>query len=152
MLREEFWSKTAVTAHPDDCWEWQRSRNPTGHGRVTFKGSQGYEYSHRVAWQLVNGAIPDGFVVCHACDNPPCCNPSHLFLGTLSENCADKVAKNRQAKGNNFPFSKLNPKLVREIRALAADGLTCPEIARRIGHHRLAVRKVLTGQTWRHVT
>ena len=71
-----------------DCWEWLKCRDRDGYGS-TGRGS-----AHRLAWSLVNGPIPNGLCCLHSCDNPRCCNPAHLFLGTHADNVADKVRKN----------------------------------------------------------
>lgn len=74
------------------CWEWTRgTRN--GYGVVSFQGSN--VPAHRASWIAKNGAIPSGLVVCHRCDNPPCVNPDHLFLGTSTDNNRDMLAKGR---------------------------------------------------------
>jgi hypothetical protein len=92
-----------VTAN--GCLEWTGSRLPRGYGHIWFNGSR--TYTHRLAWELANGPIPDGLNVLHHCDNPPCCEtePSeeypegHLFLGTQLDNVTDMVAKGRGAGG-----------------------------------------------------
>lgn len=76
------------------------AKDPKGYGRVMIRDNGGTELSHRIAWILVNGPVPpETPCVLHACDNPPCCNPAHLFLGTNDDNVADMVAKGRQAHG-----------------------------------------------------
>jgi hypothetical protein len=82
------------SAGPDACWPWQGGRKVKGYGRLMrdYKDLQ----SHRVAWEETFGPIPDGLQVLHHCDNPPCCNPAHLFLGTPGDNVRDMVAKGRQ--------------------------------------------------------
>ncbi len=89
-FEERFWARVAKT---DTCWEWQGARLPTGYGRVTFDGEN--TSAHRAAWILTKGPIPDGQHVCHTCDNPPCCNPLHLFLGTHRDNMQDAQRKGR---------------------------------------------------------
>lgn len=92
---DKFWSRVKI-GNPDECWEWQASCFPTGYGHLTIKGKS--LYSHRVSWELTNGEIPDGLFVCHKCDNPPCCNPQHLFVGTPLDNVRDRDAKGRGRK------------------------------------------------------
>ncbi len=82
------------------CFIWARRRDRDGYGRLTFKSEE--VAAHRVAWILAHGHIPRGLHVLHRCDNPPCVNPDHLFLGTHADNMADMMAKGRyvQCKPN----------------------------------------------------
>ena len=82
----------------DQCWEWSGSRFRTGYGRLKIDGKT--TSAHRLSWMLHNGPIPDGTCVCHRCDNPPCVNPEHLFLGTKADNNLDRDAKGRTARGD----------------------------------------------------
>lgn len=75
------------------CIEWTGRTLPRGYGAVYVDGKQ--VLTHRLAWTLANGPIPDGLHVLHHCDNPPCCNVEHLFLGTNADNAADRDAKGR---------------------------------------------------------
>lgn len=120
-IADRLWSGLAV--REDGCIEWVRSVNPGGYGRIT-RGARGagYALTHRVSWELVNGPVPDGSYVLHACDNPPCCNPDHLWLGSLSDNTQDMVAKGRSrtATGVAHRDAKLTWDEVQRLRALAA--------------------------------
>lgn len=133
------------------CWPWTAAGLPDGYGRLSRKGI-GY-LAHRMAWSLTNGPIPDGMNVCHRCDNPPCCNPTHLFLGTVADNNADKLAKGRHVAlvGELNGVARLTPDRVREIRALAAEGWDKARIARNFSVGRTTIRDVLSGRNWSHV-
>ena len=89
---EKFWRRIEITG-PDDCWGWQGTTNAYGHGRLTYENT--WWVASRLAWALTNGPIPDGLCVLHRCDNPPCCNPAHLFLGTRADNTTDMMTKGR---------------------------------------------------------
>ena len=124
-LSHRFWSKVARGA---GCWAWQASRDRHGYGRFGLDGH--VEYAHRVAWVLTRGAIPQGLRVLHRCDNPPCCNPAHLYLGTPAQNTADMISRGREGflKNNRFltrpednrgernPAAKLTAAQVHDIR------------------------------------
>lgn len=83
----------AKESTPIECWEWQGAISAKGYGRLTY--NQKRLSAHRVAYELYRGEIPNGFLVCHLCDNPRCCNPHHLWLGTAKENTQDAIAKGR---------------------------------------------------------
>lgn len=101
-LDERFWAKVGISAE-DRCWEWSGNRNPKGYGSFSpywppVRGAT--KIAHRWAWMLANGTeVPDGLLVLHRCDNPPCCNPGHLWLGTAADNSADMVLKGRSHTG-----------------------------------------------------
>ena len=79
---------------PNGCLEWTGSTVAAGYGRIWFRGK--LVATHRLAWTLVNGPILDGLNILHRCDNPPCCDPTHLRVGTQAENVADMAMKGRR--------------------------------------------------------
>ncbi len=92
-IAARFWAK--VDRQDDSsCWEWQGAKVSQGYGWLSI-GHNHQEYAHRMAWELVYGPIPEGIQVCHHCDNPPCVNPVHLWLGTQTDNIADRDRKGR---------------------------------------------------------
>ena len=88
---ESFWAKVQKS---DGCWEWMAAKNHNGYGIVSKRS--GNQLAHRVAWIMVRGAIPFGRNVLHRCDNPPCVNPDHLFLGTQAENITEVSGARRE--------------------------------------------------------
>jgi HNH endonuclease len=87
--------RRGLTLAPSGCIEWTGSKDPSGYGRIGIAGVR--HRTHRLAWELVHGPIPEGIQVLHRCDNRPCCNVEHLFLGTNAVNMADRDAKGRHA-------------------------------------------------------
>lgn len=94
-IEKRFWHKVDKTG---DCWLWLGHKSSKGYGGVQVDGLS--KKAHRVAYELVNGPIPEGLYACHTCDNPSCVNPAHIFLGTQHENMADMVAKGRLVSAN----------------------------------------------------
>lgn len=107
-----------------ECWEWQKSSDKSGYGLIKhrFFGSV-WMYTHRAMWHACFGDIGEGQVVMHKCDNPKCCNPEHLMLGTQSDNMRDMVNKDRASS------AKLKLEQVTEIRELLLVGLSRAELA-----------------------
>lgn len=117
----------------DDCWLWigPRCKGPSliyGHFHIRDRSLK----AHRVAYILENGKIPKGLYVLHSCDNPLCVNPSHLFLGTHSDNIKDCVMKGRwnRPRGENHPDATLTNRQHNKIITLGRTG--------RYRHHELA--------------
>jgi hypothetical protein len=149
-LEESFWAKV-IKAGPDDCWGWAAGRDDDGYGQFRVTGRRRCMGSHRFSWELHFGAIPEDLQVLHRCDNPPCVNPAHLFLGTNQDNHNDKMAKGRQAKGERNPGAKLTETQVIEIReVIQDDGLAA--LARKYGVSKTQIRRIASGISWPHVS
>lgn len=135
----------------DGCWEFTGCRTPLGYGRIQHAGNS--VGAHRFMWASINGPIPAGMFVCHRCDNPPCCNPDHLFLGTARDNNADRDRKGRQARqpGAANGRSKLTPADVRDIRAMRIQGALQREIGERYGLQQSTVSAILHRKLWADV-
>ena len=95
------WIVKRVLQVPEtNCWEWQGVMHHSGYG--CFKQAGKFVYSHIASYRAFNGPT-DGKFVCHACDNPKCCHPRHLFLGTHQENMDDMKAKGRGRNQSSKP-------------------------------------------------
>jgi hypothetical protein len=158
----DFFERVKI-GEPSECWEWQGPRDASGYGRVWYQGRRWR--AHRLMWTLSGLLLADGLVICHRCDNPPCVNLEHLFLGTYADNAHDRDRKGRQraasglahgrytkpersARGERNGQSKLTPDAVADIRARYRPGLGAA-LAREYGVSKTAVQYVLSGETWR---
>lgn len=112
---KRFWSKVDTSRGMFACWLWTDGCNRDGYGKFGWRGK--WRFAHRIMWELMRGDIGKQRVL-HQCDNPRCCNPSHLFLGTQQDNIRDMINKGRsnRVKGERSPFHKLTEQQVREIR------------------------------------
>ena len=163
-LSTRFWSR--VDRSGDGCWPWT-GKNRRKDGRGVLSVNNRPEHAPRVAWELTFGPIPDGLWILHECDNPPCCRPSHLLLGTPADNVADRVRRERSGKGDES-WSRMHPeRLARgervasakltepQVRAIreryAAGAATQWELAHEYGVHQAAIWRIVRGRTWKHV-
>lgn len=147
---ERFWKYTKIA---EGCWEWQSAKICIdGRCAGVLRISNRNVYASRFSWELHNGPIPDGLLVCHHCDNALCVRPDHLFLGTSADNSADMVRKGRQTKGITHYRAKLTDAQVREIRSLQVTGYGFySETARKYGITEATFRLVYRRKTWKHV-
>lgn len=148
-LEKRFWSKVD-RGKKAECWEWTGSiRKKMGYG-VFWMTSDNNRHAHRVCWELVNGPIPDGKLVLHHCDNRRCVNPTHLFLGTQSDNVNDRVKKGRSACGEGHGMSKLTENDVRELRRRFGS-TTLVSLAKEFGISVTHVCNIVHRKNWTHV-
>lgn len=173
-LENRFWEKVARS---ESCWEWTGYLDRRGYGRIGTGGrGQDMLLAHRAAWLLHFGAIPDGLMVCHTCDNPRCVRVGHLFLGTAKDNTTDAIHKRRflsdarlvatRARSGDASYQRREPSLVRrgadaprakltwdevrEIRQLYATGLsTLAVLGARYGVGLTTISAVVRKETWK---
>lgn len=142
QLPRRFREKVSVVE--TGCWEWIGSRHRGGYGQVWLDGR--VVQAHRLSFERHVGPIPPGMLICHRCDNPPCVNPAHLFLGTMADNAADMIAKGRwkapAIKVVSDGLAKLHEDDVPEIRRRMADGESRASIARSLGVSRRTIGRV----------
>lgn len=172
-----FWAKVDKSG---DCWIWTASRDRAGYGKFSVR-HQTHEKAHRWIYKTLVGPIAPGLVVCHSCDNPPCVNPAHLFLGTHKDNMQDAVQKGRQARGDRTgsrlyperrargdthgmrkhpearlygarnPRARLTDEQVRAIRKAFADGAVQRHLAFEYGVSPATINRVVHGESWTHL-
>lgn len=163
-ISNHFWSRVDRKENPYACWEWKGPINTyrMGYGIVSIHRKT--KRAHRVAFELAYGNIPDGKLVLHKCDNPRCCNPAHLFLGSHKDNSRDMVSKGRMSiacwkspnrksppvlKGEKNPMAKLNWIAVRKMRNKHTDeGTSVADLAREFGISWTLAKMVIANQIW----
>ncbi len=146
-----FWTQVDKSGGPESCWPWLGARDKAGYGATSlYKKNM---KAHRLAYLYSNGKIPEGKNVCHSCDNPPCCNPDHLFAGTGPENTADRHAKNRDARGERNGNSVLTEQQVRTIRDIYStmENPSSRTVARFFGVSKDTVQGIVNKKFWKHV-
>jgi hypothetical protein len=173
---EWFWAGVDKSGGPDACWEWRRGRSTEGYGVFCIARRQ--FRSNRAALMLTIGSLPDGDGALHKCDNPPCCNPAHLYPGDVRQNVADRDGRGRGAcgarcipkrllRGDEHPSrvhperrprgeahgnAKLSDEQVVEMRRLYAAGrITADAIASRYSISKDQLGRIVSGRAWRHV-
>lgn len=168
---EQFWASVDKSGGEEACWNWKQAKTYGEYYLGTHK-----ERTHRLAYNLSTGQdIPDGMEVCHTCDNPACCNPAHLFIGTHQENCQDRDRKKRGRRGvgrrkglvdDPIPTkkptgirngsrngqAKLTEDDVRAIRTVYATGTTTQRrLAKQYGVHPSLIGFIVRREYWQHV-
>ena len=147
-LAARFWSKVDRRG-PDECWPWIGSTNQQGYGQIRDGTAR---LASRVAWEMHTGAsVPEDLFVLHRCDNPPCVNPAHLFLGTLADNNRDMREKGRGCRGEKAPTAKLTEADVRNIRAQVSRGEDQGRLASAFSVSQSTISLIAAGKRWRHI-
>lgn len=142
---EHFWSRINV-GEPDACWLWTGPK-VRQYGYLKYQGERWR--AHRLAYHLTYNTLGKlDQMVCHKCDNPPCCNPKHLFLGTAADNTADMIHKGRCSEGELHPISFLTENKVQEIVDLYATGMSQRAIAERYSVAHRTIGQIVRGQSW----
>lgn len=152
-IAARLWPKARIDK-ATGCWNWTACTNSSGYGNIGHNGKT--VGAHRLAWELVNGSIPDGKFVLHHCDNRACINPVHLFLGGHLENARDRMRKGRSKgaapAGERNGSAKLTEGCVVFIRQLYGKGwYSQREIAEMFGVTQTVIGDLIRRKTWRHV-
>ena len=138
-------SRADQSAGPDACWPWTGTKNADGYGIIRRQGRR--HAASRMVYQVVCGDIPDGAVICHHCDNPACCNPKHLYAGSVAENSWDREFRNRGAALANG----LTLEQAAEVIRLVDSGAHVPDVSRHFGLPLVLVYQIRLGRKWRAV-
>ena len=159
-LETRFWTKARLG---DDCWMWSghtmggkdrrgyfRVRRAQDRARLGLRGSA--MAAHRVAWALTNGPIPDGLLIRHSCDNGLCVRPSHLLVGTQTDNMRDAIERDRFVCGEDHVHAKVTAADVRVIRSRYAEGdISLKKLGSEFGIDATTVRGIVMRRKWRHI-
>jgi len=142
-----FWSKVKKTR---GCWVWYAARNNMQYGQIFLNGK--VRYAHRISYEIANGPIRNGLWVLHSCDNPPCVNPNHLFLGTHTDNVQDCIRKGRDKKAYGEKAGKTKLRTDQVLRILSLRGkMTQREIGEYFGVDHTTVGHILRRTSWAHL-
>jgi hypothetical protein len=150
-LAERYENKIDRSGGESACHPWTGNTVADGYGMISV--DSGNRLAHRIGWALLNGEIPNGLFVCHTCDNPPCQNPRHWFLGTPGENSDDRERKGRghRTRGEASPNARLTEAQVIEIRRLQENGGTLRNLAEQFNVGRMTISKIVHRETWSHL-
>lgn len=143
---EKFWAKVDCRAD-NECWPWGGAPDKDGYGQIWDGYAGKMKRAHKVSAEIHHGES-NGRIVMHSCDMPSCCNPAHLSYGTNADNVADKVSKNRHAKGESQGHSKLTEAQVNEIRRRANEGYR--KLCNEFQLAPSTVYRIWHGQAWKH--
>ena len=135
--------------HDSGCWFWTAAKSDWGYG--CFWDGKRLVGAHRWSYEQVHGKLPRCIEARHTCHNRDCVNPAHIKPGTRQDNANDMVEAERQSKGESRPTSRLKEADVLKIRSEIKSGKAVKQIAREYDIAHSAIRKIKTGQAWKHV-
>jgi hypothetical protein len=151
-LKDAFLSHL-IPGLPTECWVWPDCKSKAGYGQFTYQSTR--YYAHRAAYEIFCGSIPSGLDILHTCDNPPCCNPAHLWAGTALDNINDMISKGRArrtpARGETSVLAKITAEDVIAIRRMDAEGITHEVIATHFPIARCTVSAICRRSLWKHI-
>lgn len=155
-FEQRFWANV-LKGGPDECWPWTASASKEGYGRIRRCGK--LVVAHRASYEMHIGPIPEGMKVCHTCDNPPCVNPKHLWIGTDGDNTRDSITKGRPRgakipvppRGEKCVFSVLVASQVLEMRRLSQDGWCNQDLAAKFQIDKSGVSRIICRKRWTHI-
>ncbi len=149
-VRTRFESRIAKT---DGCWLWTARTDEYGYGAITVRGQE--LKAHRLSYEFYVGRIPDGLLVLHSCDNPPCVRPDHLRAGTYADNVNDMWSRGRGPARHGVhagALTRLNDEIVRRMREeYAKGGVTCAQLGKKYGIGYSQASNITSRKSWRHV-
>ena len=152
-LEARFWPKVDRKGD-NECWPWaSKALAHFGYGRLFLATNSGQARAHRVAYALRHGSVPDHLQVCHRCDNPPCCNPNHLFLGTAVDNMKDAARKGHTSPPpHSFGEKHHNAKFdAKSALSIANDRRSARIIAAQYGVSEMTIYRIRKGLTWKNL-
>lgn len=148
-----FWKKIDKK-NDDECWEWKASTTKDGYGKYSVRYSKNNcktFRASRIVYYLYYGFIDNNLLVCHKCDNPLCCNPNHLFLGTVTDNQIDCVMKKRNNPAKGERHSKLKNEDVKNIRSLVKNGCSQINVAKKYKVGKNCIWNIIHNNTWKEI-
>lgn len=148
---ERLYVRVDRSGGPSACWPWTGAKNNKGYGTLMVR-RQSYK-AHRLAYEIKFGPIPAGLLVRHRCDNPPCCNPLHLTVGTYQDNTDDRMERGRDGAAKRRGSGNGRAKLTAEqVIAIFNDPRGSHRLSRVYGVGRTAIDYIKSGKSWVHVT
>lgn len=146
----DWFNKSVDKSNLEGCWIWTGYKMKSGHGQYSFNGDN--VYTHRFAYLTVNPNFDQTLQVCHKCDNPSCVNPSHMFLGTQSDNSKDMVSKKRYAVGQAVGGALSEEDVLKIIEMYKTGLYKQRTLGRKFGVNASQISRIVNGRRWGHLS